>query len=135
MRVDRIAWIGGSPLIINQERSTSIRLPLMQRSCGASGNAIELWAATVKVNQSQAVGNATLFGMESRISVPAVGLLETLSSPPRFMARSRIPVRPQCPSRPVSSTCGSIPHPLSRIRMVRLLSAYSISRSMRFAPE
>ena len=45
--------------------------------------------------------NATSLEMESWISVPPVALLEILSSPPILEARSRIPVRPQCPFRPV----------------------------------
>ena len=74
-------------------------------------------------------------GMSSWTSVPAVALLEILSTPPILAARSRIPAKPQCPPRPFSSTWGSIPHPLSRIRMRSPSPEYSSSNSTRFAPE
>jgi hypothetical protein len=74
-------------------------------------------------------------GMDSWTSVPAAGLLKILSTPPILVVRSRMPAKPQCPSRPFSSICGSIPHPLSRIRMRSSVSEYSSSNSTRFAPE
>jgi hypothetical protein len=55
----------------------------------------ELWPA-------DASKNATLLGISSCTSVPVVALLEIFS--PILLARSRMPAKPQCPSRPASNT-------------------------------
>jgi hypothetical protein len=56
------------------------------------------------VNQELAALKATSVGMDNWTSVPKIGLLKILTSPPILVARSRMPARPQCPSRPFSST-------------------------------
>lgn len=48
--------------------------------------------------------NANVPGTDNLTSVPAAALLEILSSPLILVARSRIPAKPQCPTRPSSST-------------------------------
>ena len=45
-----------------------------------------------------------LVGMDSWTSVPSAGLLKILSTPPILVVRSRMPAKPQCPSRPFWST-------------------------------
>src|SRR5215469_13261156 len=64
------------------------------------GNVVNQELAFHSQDQLAESWNATSLGMESWISVPPVALLEILSSPPILVARSRIPVRPQCPFRP-----------------------------------
>src|SRR5689334_22425039 len=53
--------------------------------------------------------NAICAGTVSCTSVPAAALLITWSRAPIRSARSRMPDNPQCPSRPVCKTAGSIP--------------------------
>ena len=63
------------------------------------------------------------------MSVPAEGRLHTFSCAPILSVRSRLPGRPQCPSRPERSTCGSISQPSSRITARKLLDQYCTSTS------
>ena len=62
---------------------------------------------------------AILPGTVSSTSVPAAARLSTRSLPQILSARSFMPNSPQCPSRPDSRTCWSIPRPLSRTRTRR----------------
>src|SRR5580658_6876053 len=64
--------------------------------------------------------NASLPGIQSRTTVPALARLNTFNRPPIRSARSRMFVKPQCPSLPDFSSSSSIPHPLSRTETRKL---------------
>ena len=51
-------------------------------------------------NQELTGLNPTSVGMDNWTSVPNIGLLKIFTRPPIPVARSRMPVRPQCPERP-----------------------------------
>jgi hypothetical protein len=53
---------------------------------------------------SVATWNASAPGIDNCTSVPSAALLEIFSIPPILVARSRMPAKPQCPSRPSRST-------------------------------
>jgi len=74
-------------------------------------------------------------GMRSTTLVPLSLRLQTRNWAPILSDRSRIPGRPQCPSRQVCITRGSIPRPSSSITSRNCRWEYSISTSMVFAPE
>src|SRR5262249_10301731 len=78
---------------------------------------------------------AMSLGISNSNSVPAPTTLQTLSRSPISSDLSRIPLSPQCPSRPERKTCGSIPQPSSRTRIRNCLDPYSSTTSMFLARE
>ena len=76
-----------------------------------------------------------LGGYSDSTSVPAAARLRVLRLPPMRWARSRMPVMPQWPSLPASSTSGWTPRPSSRTKTLRSFGPYSSSISMCVAPE
>ena len=73
-------------------------------------------------------------GTISRISVPDLEELLSVSLPPMQAARSRIPCNPKCPSFPLPAKAGSMPVPLSSTSKIRS-RAYLSSTCNRLAPE
>jgi len=76
--------------------STDVSFALLRRS--------EQPTAVVHETICEQVQKAMELGTDSATSVPAAARLQTLSLAPTLSARSRIPVSPQCPSRPACST-------------------------------
>src|SRR4029450_3861981 len=74
-------------------------------------------------------------GTLSSTSVPAPARLRIFSVAPMRSARSRMPVRPQCPSRPPWTTCSPIPLPSSLTNIRSSAGVYSSSISIRVADE
>src|SRR5271170_1211253 len=68
----------------------------------------------------EARSNASLPGIQSRTTVPALIRLKTFNRPPSRSARSRMFVKPQCPSLPDFNSSSSIPQPLSRTETRKL---------------
>src|ERR1700679_230424 len=68
----------------------------------------------------EARSNASLPGIQSRTTVSALARLNTFNRPPIRSARSRMFVKPQCPSLPDFNSSSSIPQPLSRTETRKL---------------
>src|ERR1700691_1141620 len=68
----------------------------------------------------EARSNASLPGIQSRTTVPALVRLDTFNRPPMRSARSRMFIKPQCPCLPDFSSSSSIPQPLSRTERRKL---------------
>src|SRR5580698_2351827 len=79
--------------------------------------------------------NASLPGIQSRTTVPALARLNTLNRPPIRSALSRMFVKPQCPSLPDFSSPSSIPQPLSRTETRKLREMYPTLTSIALALE
>src|ERR1700722_6605259 len=79
--------------------------------------------------------NASLPGTQSRTTVPALARLDTFSRAPIRSPRSRMFVKPQCPSFPDFNNSSSIPQPLSRTETRKLREMYPTLTSIALAWE